>query len=258
MSLAHEQAQFARWVTQRVADEARASASLVEGAVSVARGLAAYQNNLRQAWRNALAATFPVMVQLIGEDGFTLSVRDYCEDYPAQSGDLNEFGQHFSQFIASYEPLAEYSYLSDVARLEWLLHGAHYAANHMPLRIEDLMVHGTEDWLSAQVRFAPSACLYEASHAAVSIWQAHQTQADLASLQAHQCEFAIVSRPVWRVDVMMVDEAAFVFLQALYSGATFEEAFTVVDDAKLSLDVVALLPVLIEAGIWCDIIWANQ
>ena len=257
MSLHHEQARFAHWVTQPVADDAQTGETLVSGSVTVARGLAAYQNNLRLAWRNALAATFPVMVQLIGEDGFTLSARDYAQAYPSQSGDLNEFGQYFPQFIADYEPLAVYPYLSDVARLEWLWHGAHYAANHTSLRVEDLMAHGTEDWLSAQVRFAPSACLFEANHAAVSIWLAHQAQADLASLQVGQREFAIVSRPVWRVEARLIDEAAFVFLQALHSGATFEQAFAMVDEMNLSLDVVALLPVLIDAGIWCDIVWAN-
>ena len=46
------------------------------------------------------------------------------------SGGLNELGGHLADFLPAFAPARELPYLADVARLEWLVHKAHYAADH--------------------------------------------------------------------------------------------------------------------------------
>lgn len=262
MSLIDEQVQFADWVAQRGGDDAQVARKLVAGSVSKERGLAVYQNNLVFALRDALAATFPVLVQLLGDDGFKLTARDYSVSYPSQSGDLNELGRHFAEFISGYEPLQEYPYMVDVAQLEWLWQQSYYAANHTVLSQEDLLAHGTAEWLAARVRYADSVFLFKANHAAASIWLAHQTSGDLSLLRDDalilKAEYVLISRPLWRVNVCVLDEAVFVFLTALQSGASFEEGLSIVDDTGLSFDFVSWLPVLIEAGVWSEMVWSTK
>ena len=221
--------------------------------LSVAAGLDVYRNNLKLAWRNALKATFPVLTQLIGDDGMALLARDYLKQYPSVSGDLNHLGVHLAGFVADYAPLAEYVYLSDVAALEWVMHLAHYAADHTPLSVADLMAHGADEWLAAKVEFAPSAFLLHTQTAAATIWQAHQTDADLQNIAVSQVEYMLVSRPIWRIELLVLAAADYAFLKQLRGGATFEQAFEYLEQHNIEFDFTRALPVLLDAGVWSRI-----
>ena len=235
------------------------AAGLRSRKLSVARGLDVYRNNIRGAWRAALTATYPVLTQLLGEDGFSLCAQDYCVAHPSQSGDLNELGAHFAEFLEAYEPLHEYPYLPDVARLEWLWHRAHYAADGAPLSVADLMAHGADEWLAARVRCAPSAFVLSTRCAAATIWLAHQANGDVAALAddavVMRPEHCLVSRPHWRVEVRVTDQATVVFLALLQSGLCFEAALAALEAQDLAIDLVAVLPVLLEAGVWQGLVW---
>ena len=255
MSLLAQQKNFADLMVTR----GKPATDLYSKKITVARGLAVYRNNIRGAWRNALAATFPVLTQLLGEDGFSLCAQDYCAAHPSQSGDLNELGVHFAEFLAQYAPLSEYPYLPDVARLEWLWHRAHYAADAAPLSVADLMAHGADDWLAARVQAAPSAFVLSCGTAAATIWLAHQEGGDVAALAddavVMRPEHCLVSRPRWRVEVRVMDEATVVFLELLQSGLCFEAALAALEAQDLAIDLVAVLPILLEAGVWQGLVW---
>ena len=235
------------------------SALFATSDLEVETGLAVYRNNLKVAWRNALIATFPVLSQLLSNEGMGVLAHDYLKVHPSQSGDLNDLGVHLSDFLKDYPPLADYPYLPEVAALEWRVNCAHGAADHVPLQIADLMVHGTEDWLAARVEFASSASLMMTQAAAGSIWLAHQADGDLSVLQRDsviaQSERILISRPLWRVEVRVLDEAIYQLLIQLRDGASFEQAFTFVEQQGVELDLIHTLPMLLESGVWANIIF---
>src|SRR5262245_48093331 len=78
-----------------------------------------YRNHLRISLREALAATFPVIRRLVGEDYFAAVARAFVERHPPRSPVLAEYGADLPAFLAE-APNAP-AYLPDVARLEWAL-----------------------------------------------------------------------------------------------------------------------------------------
>jgi hypothetical protein len=132
MSLQNVQVEFAELL---VANEQ--SSELVHPAVN----MLIYHNNLLSHLVNALNNTYPLIVKLVGEAAFKAAARHYIERYPSTSGNLDEYGEYFSDFIADFEPATDLPYLADVARFEWAAHllaRAADAAAFDPARLQQL------------------------------------------------------------------------------------------------------------------------
>ncbi len=90
-----------------------------------------YRNNTRGARINALMAVYPACKNILGNDIFQSIAKEYVSADVIGSSDLNHYGETFNQHLglilnAGRLP-AEYHYLPDLARLEFLLHTAYYA-----------------------------------------------------------------------------------------------------------------------------------
>ena len=87
------------------------------------RGLRAYRSQAHALAQRALAAAYPVVAQLLGEENFAALARSLWQRHPPRRGDLAQWGGELAQHIASQPELhAEEPYLPDVARAEWSLH----------------------------------------------------------------------------------------------------------------------------------------
>jgi hypothetical protein len=96
------------------------------------RGLKCYQSNGHALAQRALAAAYPVLVQMLGEDSFSNLARALWHAYPPEHGDAARWGGNLCDFIAEAPQLSEYPYLADVSRCEWLLHRAAFAGDAQP------------------------------------------------------------------------------------------------------------------------------
>ena len=106
-----------------------APASAGPGAADFDARLAIYRANGRANYRNALAATYPVVRRLTGTPFFAATVDAFVAAHPSCSGDLNVYGGRLAGFLERYGPAANLPYLPDVARLEWALDEANRAAD---------------------------------------------------------------------------------------------------------------------------------
>lgn len=97
-----------------------------------------YQNNVQANLLQALRSAYPLVVKLVGDDFFRVTAKEYIKRYPSRSGDLNEYGQYFSDFLAEYQPVKDLIYLADVAQFEWACHLLLFAGTHAPLNIDAL------------------------------------------------------------------------------------------------------------------------
>ena len=91
--------------------------------------MAVYSRTIRSNYRNAMSATYPAVRRIVGTSLFHAAVDAYVEAHPSRSGDLNEYGGGFGEFLRHYERAAELPYLPDVARLEWAIDEADRAAD---------------------------------------------------------------------------------------------------------------------------------
>jgi hypothetical protein len=152
---------------------------LRESPERVQRGLGAYATNGGAGAERALAAVFPCVAALMGEDAFALLARAYRLACPPLRGDLALLGEGLADFIAADPQLADVPYLADMARLEWLLDRAERAADAAP-RLESLQLLAQADPQALWLQLAPGAALLRSAWPVVTIRAAHQQQADAA------------------------------------------------------------------------------
>ena len=193
-----------------------------------------YRGNLSATWRRTLGHAYPVVLALVGEDFFGGLARAYGGQYPSDSADLNQFGDGFADFLAAFPPVDELPYLPDMARLEWAVHLAHYAADAQGLAPEALAALHPDQLEARRFSLHPACALLASDWQVAALWRAHQDGEGQGmfpqDMRAASC--ALVCRPRWKAQVLVVDAAAHAALLALQRGQTFGAAL----DAAFGLD----------------------
>ena len=223
------------------------------GGPSVARGLAAYHANAGVLAERALAAAYPTLQQLLGEESFARLARHFWRRQPPQTGDVALWGGGLPGFIADAETLADEPYLADVARLEWAVHSAATAADAGPP--QGLPLLATRDPAELRLTLAPGSTLVVSPHPVVAIWQAHRARpsgadedrfaAVRAAFAAGVGETALVVRQGWQPVVRALAPAEACFTAAVLAGASLARAL---HDAGVAFDFEAWLLAALQQG----------
>lgn len=223
LALRDLQAAFAAHVAGGV--RADLAAAVVSDSISAEARLRVYRHHVAYSLGSALAATFPTVQALVGEEFFrTMTGRFVVRELPRQPV-LSEYGAGFPDFVADDEPARGLPYLADVARLDWALNVAFHSPMDRRLSAADLAAIAVEQLPSLQVALSTGATLIGSCYPIDRIWNASQPgasaeavdltsgRADLLVLrQSDDAAFAILER----------GEAAFV--AALIEGNSLEAA----------------------------------
>jgi uncharacterized protein (UPF0276 family) len=213
----------------------------LKGEGGVAR-LALYRGNLAATWDKTLSAAYPVLRQLVGDEFFSALTRAYGMAHPSGDADLNRFGANFAQFLDRFEHVADYPYLPDMARLEWALHRAHFAADASAIKATTLGALSPPQLEAARFTLHPACSLLTLAWAVVALWQAHQPGSGVdfpASMAA--AGFALVTRPHWCAEVVPLGQAAHAALATLAAGQNFGAALDAAFELDQDFDVAAHL-----------------
>ena len=96
----------------------------------------------------------------MGRKFFDALTRKYIELYPSRSSSLDDYGAQLPEFVASFPPLEDINYASDLARLEWYWHKAFHAKDQRPLDMTRLLeLSATDDVDGLQLKLFESAFL---------------------------------------------------------------------------------------------------
>jgi Putative DNA-binding domain len=206
-------------------------------------GLAIYCANAAGAAKRALAAAYPTVQQLVGEETFgAISHALWLQHAPVR-GDLATWGDTLPGWLADAEDLAGEPYLADVARVDWALHRAQTAADASwdPAALHRLAEPDAE---RLKLVLVPGAALLPSAYPVAAIWQAHRSSADDAFSGVREAliegvgETAFVWRRGWRGDVVALTPPEAQFHRALLHGEPLAAAL----DAAPGLDFQAWLP----------------
>ncbi len=215
--------------------------------------LALYRGNLTAGWERALADTYPVLRQLVGEEFFAGLARAYGKASPSQDPDLAGFGARFADFLVDFAPAAPYAYLTDVARLEWAVHRAHLAPDLAPLGAGALAAMAPEALDAARFILHPSVTLLHSPWAIVSLWRAHQADGPPLPARVDLPCTALVVRRGWQVEVVETGAAEAAALAQLAAGASFGEAIDAALDVDSAPDIGAMLQGWFRRGVVASI-----
>jgi hypothetical protein len=176
-----------------------------------------YRNNVQGSLINALADSYPVVQQLVGEEFFRGMASIFIQQQPPHSPLMSLYGDGLADFIDAFEAAAEVPYLADVARLERLRTRAYHAADAATVSAQQISAALADPQTLAEldITLHPSLHLLDSAYAVVSIWAAHQGEATLAGIDIHQGQHALVLRNTLEVEVFALDHGASVFIRHL-------------------------------------------
>ncbi|MCK6407524.1 MAG: putative DNA-binding domain-containing protein [Rhodocyclaceae bacterium] len=207
-----------------------------------------YRNNVTVSLIEALADTFPVVQQLVGEAFFHAMAGEFVRRSPPVSPVLAWYGDTFADFVAAFPPAAGVPYLADVARLEYARVLAFHAADADPVPVAEIAgwLNDPEALPTLRLQLHPSLQVIDSTFAIVSLWGAHQGLGDLATVDPVQAECALVLRHGLSIEVMGIPAADGRFLAAMQAGAALGAAVQQAEAGDIPFDPAPVLGLLIS------------
>ncbi|MHC4830041.1 MAG: HvfC/BufC family peptide modification chaperone [Planctomycetota bacterium] len=186
-------------------------------------------------WRlfDCLTVDFPVLWQLLGDDGFHALARGYLTKYPSGSYTLNVLGVRMPRFLEEepevVRPYASPALLADVARLELAMAQVFDERLVDPLPVDALKEVTPSRWGDLRLSFIPAFQLHRFAHKASQIVTAIRQEEGEPDLQPTPTFVAVYRKDnrVWRWEQ---SEAQHVLLTRLLGGETLASAIEAAQD----------------------------
>ncbi len=209
---------------------------------------AVYRNNVVASLIDALADTFPVLQELVGERFFRAMARVYVRSHPPHSRVMAYYGGTFADFVGSFAPAAGVPYLADVARLELARVLAYHAADVLPIHPDALQaaLADPQQLLSLRLILHPSVHLIESRFAIFSLWAAHQGKLCISSVDPTLAQTTLIFRNGLDVDTLELTAHAGRFVAALQRGESMVRAAADAGWANHEFDLADALAMLIR------------
>lgn len=235
------------------------SASLLDAGPAVPAGLRAwngsdparrfevYRNNVAVALTQALADTFPVVKQLVGDQFFAAMAGLYWREQPPRSPVLARWGDGFADWLASFAPARSLPYLPDMARLEQARVEAWQAADAGPRSADEWRQHFADASTlpGSRLKLHPSCRVLRSPFDVHALWAAHQQQGDWPAIDIDRpCAVLVLRDPADDVLVIGLDEPAALFIDAIGAGTPFAQALA----GAPGVDLAATLALLLRHG----------
>lgn len=216
-------------------------------------GFAVYRNTVMTGCIDALAANYPAVVRLVGDEWFRAAAAAHVRQAPPSHPCLFDYGDGFAAFLAAFPPAAGLPYLADIARLDRLWTEAHLAADEPPLEASRVAALAPAEL--GRTVLAPHASARWAwfdQHPAWSIWRHARagTLLDEGAVfePAWQAEGALLVRAGDTVEAVEARRGDCVFLEACAAGLTLAECAAAALAADPGVDLAATMARLIRAG----------
>ena len=212
----------------------------VRGLPGTAR-LGIYRNNVYITLTEALRGSFPVVERLVGADFFRHAAEHYVRAYPSLSGNLQDYGHRFPDFLKRFPATSRLVYLPDVARLEWYWQEVFHAqTDESEIDPRGLAEIPEDEHVRLGFVLNRAARLLHSPFPALRIWQANQDGADgEVDLAEGECQVLLLQRD-YQVELHPLSAGEYWLLQALAQGETLGTAFEIAHrhEPKLELGTV--------------------
>lgn len=213
------------------------------------RRFGVHRNNVKASLAAALAARFPVVERLVGDEFFTAMALVFIERDPPRSPVLAEYGAAFANFLEGFDPAADLPYLPDIARLEWSRHAAFHSADAGAADLGRLAELSPEALGSVRLGLHPAMAVIASPWPIVSVWTTNTYDATPVAPAADWTgETALVTRPHLEVLVQRLPPGTDLMVAELSQGIALGAAADAASRAHDSFDLAAALSTLFGAG----------
>lgn len=208
---------------------------------------AVYRNNVAVSLREALAAKYPLIMRLVGEEYFAALANEYRAAHPPHAPRLALYGDEFGAFIEHFPPLGAWPFLADVARLEAAWLQAYHAKDVAPLQASSLGARA--DLADLRFRLHPSLRLVWSEFPIVSLAARLAAGETLAEFDMDHPQTALIARPHMDVVVLSLSASEATFVSAISRQATVADAAGAALSLNAAFDAGVAFRNLFERGL---------
>lgn len=210
---------------------------------------AVYRNNVISGLTAALAAGFPAVQAIVGEDFFAAMAQAYIRVHPPRSPVLLQYGESFGDFIAGFAPAASLPYLPDVARLEAAYTRVFHAADAVVLPAAALtqIDAGRLDHLRLVIH--PAVAMVRSPHPVATIWLMNTGALPVAEIVDWRAEDALLCRPELGVNLLHLAAGQARFITGLQQDGSLAQAAAAAAAETDGFDLAAMLVLLFSQGL---------
>lgn len=180
-----------------------------------------YRNNFIVLNGDALAEMYPVIRQLVGNEGFRWLATRYVRLHPPSERTLLLYGEHFADFLDGIPELSPLPYLADVARLEYAWTDAYHAEDVRPLSPHQITTIAPDTFARMHLQPHPGLHCIRSDYPILRIWKSNQPEAPQPCISLDEGGVnVLVTRPGLEVQMRTIPDAEATLLLALKQGAT--------------------------------------
>lgn len=188
--------------------------------------LGIYRNNVLYSLSQAMAAQFPIVKKLVGDNFFPALARDFVRKQPPHEPSLTFYGEGFPAFIAAHEHCQSLPYLPDVATLEWQCQKALHAADTPVLTIEQLSAIDPSQLGELTLSLQAGATLMCSDWPIDRIWRENLgEEANTIDLGVEKKAELLIYRRQWQVTVVSLIPSAYCMLARLNDGHSISKSW---------------------------------
>jgi hypothetical protein len=215
-------------------------------------GLSVYRNTIAKGCIDALAANFPTVRGMVGEDWFDAAAAVFAREAPPSSAALLDYGEDFAAWLDRFPPAQDTPYLTGIAHLDRLWTETLFAAEAPVLTAETLAALAPEALAGTRLRLRPSVRFAAFDAGLPSLWLAAREGREDLEL-SDRAEALLCVRNNGAVMHRVIGEAETEFLRACRDGQTSAEAAERALTTDPAANLAALFAGLIADGVFLDI-----
>ncbi len=212
-------------------------------------GLAVYRNTIAKGCVDALAANFPTVLSMVGEDWFRAAAALFAREAPPTRAALLDYGEAFPAWLERFPPAGDLPYLAGIAHLDRLWTEALFAAEAPALSAEALAALAPEKLAGTRLTLHPSVRFAAFDAGLPSLWAAARDGREDLDLSGTS-ETLLLARCDGAVRARIVGAAETEFLRACRDGATSAEAAERALLADPDVPLAPLFAALIAEGVF--------
>jgi hypothetical protein len=212
-------------------------------------GLSVYRNTIVKGCVDALAANFPTVQSMVGEDWFRAAAALFAREAPPTRAALLDYGEAFPAWLERFPPAADVPYLAGTAHLDRLWTEALFATEAPSLDAAALSKLAPEALVETRLALHPSVRFAAFDAGLPSLWRAARDGAEDLELSETPETLLLVRRDE-AVASRVVGAAETAFLRACRDGLTAGEAAQAAACADPDTPFASLFAALIADGVF--------
>ncbi|ESQ83692.1 hypothetical protein AEAC466_11845 [Asticcacaulis sp. AC466] len=218
-------------------------------------GLSIYRNTVYKGLADAIAASYPTVLKVVGEDWLREAAVLFARSHPPAHPVLIDYGAGFADWLDAFEPAGDMPFLPDLARMDRLWTEAHLAAEADPFDPQTLVSLSPDAYDQVTLQLIPSARLASFAMGIPALWESLRLPEGADALELEDAPRAVLLwRPYGEVKARPLTPDAYAFLAACRAGQSLASAVAEASALADITDLPAMFADLISNGIFAALV----